>query len=530
MGRCMSRLLQKFASLLLPLPIRAAAEIRHRSFMQRDPLLAQRKLLKELLIKGSETKFGIDYGFSEMIGLPFEEMLERYRSNVPLRTYSDFWTDYFSPHLYDNGIEKRLLLNNITWPGKIPYFCESSGTTAPTKFIPFSKEMFAANRMAALDLVSGYLANRPKSRIAGGKFLYMAGSTALSSMGSGVYSGDMSAITLKDRPAFLNPFVEPSEQISRAPWDARLDGMAKLLLKDDRIRTVSGVPPWLIMLFRRCEELSGVAAQDILSHIELVIHGGTSMAPYYDEFQRLFPRRSPEFLEVLPSSEAFMGFQMYGEPVMRLTPWYGAFFEFVPLEQLDDRGTPSPDAETIPLEEVEPGQRYAVILSTSSGLWRYHIGDTLRFLDNEQYRIEFTGRDRFLDRFEEKVTQIEVESAVEGLNRLMGGGVREFMVGPDIANRRHLWVLACVERKEALQNPEQFLDSFLMNSNADYAAFRQQGRINPPSVVIGDEGLIYRWSKETRGKLGGQSKIPHIDPTLTGDMVRCLNKYAEASC
>ncbi len=222
-----------------------------------------------------------------------------------------------------------------------------------------------------------------------------------------------------------------------------------------------------------------------------------------------------------------MGFQIFGEPAMRLTPWYGAFFEFVPIEQLDHTGAPGPDADPVPLEGVEAGRRYAVILSTCSGLWRYHIGDTLRFLDTDNYRIEFTGRDRFLDRFEEKVTQSEVESAVEGLNRLPGGRVREFMVGPDIANRRHLWVLACVGGKGALQNPEQYLDNFLMNSNADYATFRQQGRISTPSVLVCDEELIYRWSRDERGKLGGQNKIPHIDPTLTGEMVAGLARYAE---
>lgn len=517
--------LQRLSALLLPLPLKAAADIRHRMFLRRDPLAVQRELLPRLIARAAATQFGRDHGFSELAGLPFERLYQCYRSQVPIRGYRQFWEQYFGPQLHQGAGGKRLQLRDLTWPGLVPRFCETSGTTAPTKLIPFTDEMFRANRRAALDLLAGYLANRPGSGVAGGKFLYMAGSTTLTDLGNGVLSGDMSAITLRERPRLLEPFVEPKEPLSSAPWDERLEGMARLLLHDRRIRTVSGVPPWLLLLFKRCEELSGLAAQDALAHLELVIHGGTSLAPYRDEFRRLFPDRQPDFLEVLPSSEAFMGFQLQGESAMRLTPWYGAFFEFVPFEQLDESGAPRPDAEALPLEQVVAGQRYAVILSTCAGLWRYQIGDTLRFLDTEQYRIEFTGRDKFLDRFEEKVTQAEVEGAVAALNAELGGGVREFMVGPDIAGRRHLWVLACRDVSGNLNGAAEFLDRRLREANADYATFRGQGRINPPAVVLVDEALIYGWSRSERGKLGGQSKIPHIDPTMTGEMVGSLLAY-----
>jgi hypothetical protein len=192
------------------------------------------------------------------------------------------------------------------------------------------------------------------------------------------------------------------------------------------------------------------------------------------------------------------------------------------MEQLGESGAPAADAVAVPLWEVVPGRRYAVILSTCAGLWRYHIGDTLRFLDTDQYRIEFTGRDKFLDRFEEKVTQGEVEAAVAAANARLGISVREFMVGPDISGRRHCWVLACRTGSFSSERVAAFLDRALMESNADYAAFRSQGRIHAPEALLVDESLIYRWSKEARGKLGGQSKIPHIDPTLTGEMVADL--------
>lgn len=221
-----------------------------------------------------------------------------------------------------------------------------------------------------------------------------------------------------------------------------------------------------------------------------------------------------------------MGFQVQGEAGMRLTPYYGAFFEFVPISQLDENGAPRGDARAIPLEQVVVGERYAVILSTCAGLWRYHIGDTLRFLDTDQYRIEFTGRDKFLDRFEEKVTQVEVEAAVAALNDQWDGAVCEFMVGPQIGERRHLWVLACRGELPDIGQLSSFLDRHLQQANADYATFRSQGRINPPTVVVVAEQLIYDWSREVRGRLGGQSKIPHIDPTLTGELVAGLHAYS----
>jgi hypothetical protein len=218
-----------------------------------------------------------------------------------------------------------------------------------------------------------------------------------------------------------------------------------------------------------------------------------------------------------------MAFQLLGEEFMRFTPYYGVFFEFVPFAQLDERGRPAAHAQALPLAEVEIGERYALILTTCAGLWRYHIGDTIRFVSLAPLQIEFTGRDKFLDRFEEKVTQGEVEEAIATMNRLAGVDIREFMVGPDIPGRRHLWVLALGGDifPDHLRLAAA-LDDKLQAMNADYATFRRQGRIRAPLVVTTRAGTIYQWSKEVRGKLGGQSKIPHIDPTLDGEMIRSL--------
>lgn len=493
----------------------------------RDPMAFQRQIFTYLIARGASTKFGADHGLAELASLPFSEAYRRYRVRVPIRTYDDFWRDYFKQGARKGEGRLGLLLENVTWPGRIPFFCETSGTTAPSKFIPFSREMFAANRRAALDLTSCYLSANRRSRLFNGKLLYMAGNTELTDMGFGVKSGDMSAITLCYRPNYLAPFIAPDAATASLPWEEKLERLASLLLTDPGIRGISGVPPWIILLLKRCSELGGAPLSQLLPQLELIIHGGTSMKPYRREFDELFPSRTPHFLELLPSSEAFMAFQLLGEEQMRLAPYYGVFFEFVPCEDLDDRGCPVPDACCVPLEEIEIGRRYAVILTTCAGLWRYHIGDTIRFSSRAPLFIEFTGRDKFLDRFEEKVTQGEVEDTVAALNRSPGVDIREFIVGPQISERRHHWVLAMGNHwaGNSLDLAER-LDRELIGMNADYRTFRAQGRINPPQVLVVLEDEIYRWSKEVRGKLGGQSKIPHVDPTLEGELVASLAKFS----
>ena len=513
----------------LDLSLKAAACMRTTSFLARDPLAVQRRILADLLRQGAATRFGRDHGLKEMAKLPFREGYEMFRCRVPIRTYADFWRDYFSSGMRSYRDRPSLLLDDVTWPGRIPFFCETSGTTAPTKFIPFSREMFAANKRAALDLMAGYLAAFPESGLMRGRILYMAGNTNLTDHGEGVQSGDMSAITLRHHPSWLKPFVAPDPAVSALPWEEKLDALARLLLNDRSIRAISGVPPWILLLLQRCAALGGRPVPELLPRLELIIHGGTSIKPYSREFDALFGSTRPAFLEVLPSSEAFMAFQLGGEGQMRLAPYYGAFFEFVPFEALGDSGAPASDAPAVPLEDVEPGRRYAVILTTCAGLWRYHIGDTIRFTATDPLLIEFTGRDRFLDRFEEKVTQGEVEEAVARLNRLEGVEIDEFMVGPAIDGRCHLWVLAGGTGDLPVTAVADLLDNMLREQNADYATFRLQERIGAPKVMLAQPDAIYEWSRRVRGKVGGQSKIPHIDPTPDGEMIRSLATYVSSN-
>jgi hypothetical protein len=511
--------------------LRAWAITREGGFERRDPFTVQRRILNKLINRGSATRFGRDHAFDRLSGKAFPALYREFRQRVPIRTYADFWRDYFSAGFQEEGGKRSFNLTDVTWPGKVPFFCETSGTTAPTKFIPFTNEMFAANRRAALDLTACYLARNQASRLTRGKLLYMAGNTRLTDLGDGVTSGDMSAITLLHSPSYLKPFILPDPALSALPWEDKLECLARLLLDDPKICAISGVPPWILLLLKRCGEIGGKSPAELFPGLELIIHGGTSMKPYAREFATLLGPSPPHFLELLPSSEAFMAFQLLGEEQMRFAPYYGTFFEFVPFDELDERGAPHPNANAVPLEEVQAGKRYAVILTTCAGLWRYHIGDTLRFVSLAPLSIEFTGRDRFLDRFEEKVTQGEVEEAVAALNRTGKGEIREFIIGPDIVARRHVWILAMGgEGKTDELFLAEDLDKRLRAMNADYNIFRSQGRISEPLVVTTGEEAIYRWSKVVRGKLGGQSKIPHIDPTTDGEMTQSLLRFISRDC
>ena len=507
--------------------IRHSAAFRAQRFMERDPLSAQRAIFQRLVCTAEGTRFGRDHDFPVLARLPYDQAYARFQQQVPIRTYQDFWNEYFQAGCH-TGLDgrKRICLENVTWPGRIRMFCETSGTTAPTKYIPFSGQMFDENRRAATDMVSCYLAAQSASRIGSGKILYMSGSTELNDMGDDICSGDMSAITLRFRPRWLDPFVEPQAHVSALPWEEKLQAMALLLINDHDIRVISGVPPWIILLLKRCAELGGRPLGELLPHLELIIHGGTSIKPYRSEFEALFDGRLPNLLELLPSSEAFMAFQQQGDDHMRLTPFYGAFFEFVRFEDLDEQGRPAKGATAIPLEQVQVGQRYAVILSTCSGLWRYHIGDTIRFTSLAPHFIEFTGRDRFLDKLGGEGNSGRGgagDCGAEYLWKLERAGVhgRGGRAGP--AARMG----AGHSRKPAAtwNRLRNLLDTALCDMNADYAAFRSQGRINQPLMLVAGEGAIYEWSKTVRGKLGGQTKIPHIDPTPDSSMIASLREF-----
>jgi hypothetical protein len=282
--------------------------------------------------------------------------VEEYQKRVPLRTYEQFWSEFWK--------DAFPTLTNLTWPGTIPFFPVSSGTSSGvTKYIPCSREMLKSNTKAGLDLLVYHLNSQSQSRILGGKIFLLGGSTDLTSPAPGIFYGDLSGITAKEVPWWIKSRYFPPEDLTLIKnWEEKIEILAKASLKED-IRMISGVPAWIMIFFDKLRELhphSGGAISKIYENLEMVVHGGVNFSPYVDRFKEILGDSRAELREVYPASEGFiaMADRGYGEG-LRMNLDHGIFFEFVPLDELSD---PSPTRHWI--GNVETDVNYAVVMTT----------------------------------------------------------------------------------------------------------------------------------------------------------------------
>ncbi len=495
-----------------------------------DPVDAQRAVLSSLITRARGTKFGRDHGFS--LGWSLEE----FRSRVPLRDYDAYWQAYWRepfPGLID-----------CTWPGSIPWFAVSSGTaTGTTKYIPVSREMRRSNVRAGADLLTFHLASRPQSRLLAGRVFMLGGSTGLVRHAPGVHSGDLSGIAAATMPAWARlRYFPPRDLEGIADWEQKIDRFAQHSLDAD-IRAVAGTPSWLLIFFERLAKVAGAAGggrtsriADIYPNLELLAHGGVAWAPYRDRFNELLEGSRAETREVYAASEGF--FAIADGPDgdgLRLLLDTGIFYEFVPLDQLDSA---NPDCRWV--GDVEPGVNYALAVSTCAGLWRYLVGDTVTVVDRSPPRVLVTGRTSYmLSAFGEHVIGIEVERAVTEAAREINATVTDFAAGsvfPEKTGTRggHLYIVefgpqGTGEGLDAEQRVRfaRRLDAALCGLNDDYAAHRADGYgLDAARVDILAPGGFAAWMK-SRGKLGGQNKVPRIinDPELLSELRAFADAY-----
>ena len=512
--------------------LRLYARRRVRQLEAMDPQQAQRRVLSSLIRRGCRTQFGRDHGFSPGWSL------DDYRSRVPLRDYDAFWEAYWQapfPRLAD-----------CTWPGLIPWFAVSSGTTTgTTKYIPVSREMHRSNRRAGVDLLTHHLANRPQSRIFAGRVFMLGGSTGLVRQAPGVFSGDISGIAAAAMPPWARlRYFPPRDLENIADWQVKIDRFAERSLGVD-ISAVAGTPNWLLIYFERLAEIAGARRgsatsriADIYPALEMLAHGGVAWAPYRDRFAALLEGSGAETREVYPASEGFFGIadRADGEG-LRLLLDTGIFYEFIPLDQLD---SPQPDCRWI--GDVEPGVNYALAVTTCAGLWRYLIGDTVTVVERTPPRVLVTGRTSYmLSAFGEHVIGAEVERAVAEAARAIGASVNDFAAGslyPEgTARGGHLYIVELgAEHGDDAANPAregrfaEELDATLCRLNDDYATHRAEGYgMDAPCVRFLPTGAFAAWMK-SRGKLGGQNKVPRIvnDPELFAALRRFADTYDEA--
>ena len=462
-----------------------------------DPVQEQRRTLLKLVRTAQATRFGRDHGFGS-IGTVAD-----YQARVPMRTYEALWHDYLAAD-YPR-------LDSTTWPGLAPYLALTSGTTqGATKFIPVTRAMLASNQQAAKTMVAYHLAARPRSQLFRGKIFFLGGSTRLDQPSPGVRQGDLSGIAAEEAGDWLRPFTFPPLDLAlETDWDRKLTLLAERSVREP-ITMISGVPSWLLMLFGRLLDLTGKATiAEVWPRLEVVVHGGVNFSPYRPSFTEILGDPAIRLQETYPCSEGFIAFEDPTRGGLRLLYDHGLFYEFIPVAELDN---PKPTRHW--LGTVEVGVNYAIVVSTCAGLWSHLIGDTVRFTTLDPPLITFTGRTRYtLSAFGEHLISEEVELAIASAASLASAVVREWHVGPVFAGAlgHHHYLVEFARPPADLAAFRQALDADLCRRNADYQAHRADGVGLPwPELTVVRPGGFEGWMR-SRGKLGGQHKIPRMD-------------------
>ncbi|MFN4261207.1 MAG: GH3 auxin-responsive promoter family protein [Gemmataceae bacterium] len=469
----------------------------------------QEATLCHLVRRARDTRFGRAHGFGHI------RAITDYQRQVPLREYEAFWTEYWQPDF------PRLV--DVTWPGQAPYLALSSGTVSgTTKYIPVSAEMLRSNRRAALTTLALYLAAYPNTPIFTGRIFFLGGSTDLRQLADGVRGGDLSGIAAREVSSLLRPYTFPPLELGLlADWEEKVRLLAQRGAELP-ITLLSGVPSWLLLLFDRLKQVTGKQhIADIWPTLRVVVHGGTKFDPYRNLFRQEIGSDTVHFLETYPCSEGFVATEDPRYQLLRVVPDHGIFFEFVPVAEL-----PSAQPTRHTLAKVAVGVQYAVVLTTCAGLWSYVVGDTVCFEQRDPPLLRFTGRTRyFLSAFGEHVISEEVERAVAQAAEATGAAVIDFHVGPIFpeapsAPGRHRYLVEFARPPADLARFATELDAILCQLNEDYQAHRAGDlTMLPPEVVVVRPGGFADWMR-SRGKLGGQHKVPRMDNsgTLTREL------------
>ncbi len=489
-----------------PTPLlRLYARRRLDQLAREDAALAQRRQLASLVRQAAGTRFGKHHDFAAI------RTVADYQKRVPLRTYGEHWDDYWKRGFPD--------LVDVTWPGRIPYFAVSSGTTSgKVKHIPCSVAMARANQRAALDTLSHHLGATPDSRLLDGPFFMLGGSTDLKGLAPGVLAGDISGIAAHRRPWWSRPFHFPPPELRFiTDWEEKIARMAPLSLERP-IRGLSGAPGWLLVLFERLASLRPHTAGrvvDLYPDLELIIHGGVSFAPYKARFDALLEGSKVRTREVYAASEGYVAIADRGPGEgMRLVADNGMFFEFVPVDEI---GKTNPTRLWV--GDVEPGVDYAIALTTCAGLWSYLIGDVVRFVDTRPPRLLIVGRTSYmLSSFGEHLTGELVETCALAAARQNGLDIAEFAVGTQFGQGRGEWgrhayvveFVGSVPDTAKLQAFRDALDRELASRNEDYEERRKVPTgLKEPVIEPMPPGGFAAWLK-SRGRLGGQNKVPRV--------------------
>ncbi|QAA81902.1 GH3 auxin-responsive promoter family protein [Aequorivita sp. H23M31] len=465
------------------------------------PIEVQEELLFTLLQKAKYTEIGRQYDFGSI------RTYREFASRVPITTYEE----------NEAQIERaRQGEANIFWPSPIKWFAKSSGTTnAKSKFIPVTYDSLEdCHYAASKDLLCMYLNNNPNANLFLGKSLRLGGSKQLYEENGTVF-GDLSAILIDNMPFWAEFSSTPSNEISlMGDWETKMQAIVNETIKEN-VTSLAGVPSWMLVLLNHVMETTGKKNLfELWPNLEVYFHGGVNFEPYMDQYNKLLPRSDFRYYEIYNASEGFFAIQDRNEnKELLLMLDYGIFYEFIPMDTYN-----TSEERVIPLSEVEEGQNYALVITTNAGLWRYKIGDTIRFTSLDPFRIKVTGRTKHhINVFGEELIIENAEEALRKATQLTNSEIVDYTVAPIFMNGRekgaHEWIIEFKSPPKDLLTFTQILDSALQEVNSDYEAKRfNNTTLNILTIHTARERLFYDWLKE-KNKLGGQHKVPRLSNT-----------------
>ena len=453
----------------------------------------QQELLLDLVRTAEKTLFGREHQFEAI------KSIEDFQKNVPVADYEDL-----KPYI--EKVKKGQ--SKILWPDLPEYFAKTSGTTSGSKYIPISKEAMPFQVAAAQSAIFHYIGKKNDADFVGGKMIFLQGSPELEEI-SGVKTGRLSGIVAHHIPNYLQKNRLPSwETNCIEDWETKVDKIVEETEREN-MTLISGIPPWLIMYFEKLIDRHNKKITQIFPNLQLIITGGVNYEPYRDKMNELLGK-PVDIVQTFPASEGFFAFQDdYTKEGLLLLTNHGIFYEFIPLEQYG-----KPNAERLTLKDVELNKDYALILTTNSGLWAYSIGDVVRFIDKNPYRILVSGRTKhFTSAFGEHVIAFEVEEALKATVEKFPAQITEFHLAPEVNPEEglpyHEWFIEFEKEPENFGAFKSELDLQLRQRNTYYDDLIS-GNILQPLIITKLKKNAFQDYAKSEGKLGGQNKIPRL--------------------
>lgn len=463
------------------------------------PNEVQLECFEQLINAGRQTDFGKRYNFLEIADYP------SFKSNVPLQTYD----------LIKSWVDRAVTgEEDVLWSGETKWFAKSSGTTSDrSKFIPVTIDSLEdCHYKGGKDLLAIYYTLYPNSKLYKGKHLVVGGSAEQIQLSGDRYTGDLSAIIIKNLPWWVEFKRTPNREIAlMSAWEEKIEKLARSTILED-VTSISGVPSWTLVLLNRILEITGKSTiLEVWPNLELYMHGGVGFDPYRKEFQRILPSDQMHYIESYNASEGFFGIQDQNEGDLLLMLDYGIFYEFIPMESYSGENS----TQVISLKDVALDVNYALVISTNGGLWRYIVGDTIRFTSLTPYRFKITGRTKhYINVFGEEVIIENADRAIAEACMTTGAVISDYTACPiymeGTQKGGHEWMIAFSSPPEFIETFMEVLDTTLRAVNSDYDAKRTSDlSLQFPKVNVVAPSVFETWLKR-KGKLGGQHKIPRL--------------------